>query len=57
MVMTPLPPPRTPEEAKKLTEYLLWQLKFYRIMGRILTAASIILAITVIFIALRIIQT
>lgn len=55
--MTPLPPPRTPEEARRQAEFLLRQLKFYRIMGRILTAASIILAITVTFIALRIIQT
>ena len=54
--MTPLPPPRTPEEAKKLTEYLLWQLKFYRIMGRILTAASIILAISAIMWILKLIK-
>lgn len=51
--MTPLPPPRTPEEAKKLTEYLLWQLKFYRIMGRILTVASILLAILAIIWAIK----
>ena len=54
--MTPLPPPRTPEEAKKLTEYLLRQLKFYRIMGRILTAASIILAISAIMWILKLIK-
>ena len=54
--MTPLPPPRTPEEAKKLTEYLLWQLKFYRIMGRILTAASILLAITAIIWTIKLIK-
>lgn len=51
--MTPLPPPRTPEEAKKLTEYLLWQLKFYRIMERILTVASILLAILAIIWAIK----
>lgn len=54
--MTPLPPPRTPEEAKKLTEYLLWELKCYRIMGRILTAASIILAISAIILILKLIK-
>lgn len=54
--MTPFPPPRTPEEAKKRTEYLLWQLKFYRILGRILTVASILLAITAIIWTIKLIK-
>lgn len=54
--MTPLPPPRTPEEARRQAEFLLWQLKSYRIMGRILTAASIILAISAIIWILKLIK-
>ena len=48
MVKTPLPPPRTPEEAKKLAEDLIKELKMDRILNILLAVASIILAIAAI---------
>ena len=45
MVKTPLPPPRTPEEAQRLADELIKELKVDRILNILLAVASIILAI------------
>lgn len=45
MVMTPLPPPRTPEEAREHIKFYRWVIRTYRLLGIMVSIGAVIVII------------